>query len=151
MAHKRRIFAFILVAVCALAALKLASSVMSLMAPDDEARRVSASSLLRAYDNRNRTTIKQLENAHADQDTIAYVRTRSEQARALGDELRRDIGFAYPGDTARAKFREYVRMQCEIERKVSSGMTQSPPWAHAVFSRESYNKNARTDMQFGCS
>ena len=83
---------------------------MSLMAPNDEARRVSAWSLLRAYDNRNRSAIKQLENAHADQDTIAYVRMRTEQARALGDELKRDIGFAYPGDNARSKFREYVRL-----------------------------------------
>lgn len=104
--------------------------------------------LLKGYEDRNAAAITFFERTRKDPATAEELKRHADQARALGQSIRKNLLIANPSESARAELEQYMTVQCTIARKAESAMSRDAVWTKASFWRDSYNKAAARQMSY---
>lgn len=102
--------------------------------------------LLKTFDDRNKAAVAYFERIKRDPATAAELRAQADEARALGESVRRSLLIAQPANDAKAKFEQYIGAQCAIAKKAEDALAKNPVWAKASYYRDSYNRVTQNDM-----
>ena len=102
--------------------------------------------LLASYIDRNNAAVTYFDRGRKDATTADELRKYADEAKTLGEAIRKNLMDPNPPDAARATFERYIAVQCTIARKAESAMNKSQPWIQASYYRESFNKAAHGEM-----
>jgi hypothetical protein len=102
--------------------------------------------LLKEYDDRNTAAVNYFERIGNDSATAAELKKHTDEARALGESIRKNLLVANPAEGARVTFEKYIVLQCMIAHKAENALNRSAQWTKASYWRDSYNRAAQNEM-----